>query len=214
MNELEGRTDVKFSSKGNFNYDKDAEDVFAFNDNYDVECWEFRTNISDVCMFIDEIPENWYGIFEPRCYYANDIDYMALGYSSLDSLHKNLKDDIETLGEKFVNDPNSLTAAERERLKLLCSKSIARFKRMHDWVISTDTKHPSNSEFETPIRIGDETFSADTAEYRIAKFKSEFETYFDKDYALIYYVYTFVALMVDQRAKNMFLTYWGDTGKW
>lgn len=67
-------------------------------------------------------------------------------------------------------------------------KNIARFKVMHDWVVST---------------IGD-----------VDKFKNEFETYFDLHYSLIYYVYTFFALMVDQRAKNMFLTYWGKTGKW
>ena len=65
---------------------------------------------------------------------------------------------------------------------------ISNFKVMHDWVVST---------------IND-----------LDKFKAEFETYFDMHFCLIYYVYTFVALMVDQRAKNMFLTYWADTGKW
>lgn len=67
-------------------------------------------------------------------------------------------------------------------------KNISRFKEMHDWVLSTN---------------GD-----------IEKFKNEFEDHFDLHYSLIYYVYTFFALMVDQRAKNMFLTYWGSTGKW
>lgn len=67
-------------------------------------------------------------------------------------------------------------------------KDISRFKTMHDWVVSTK---------------GD-----------VDKFKAEFEQYFDLHYSLIYYVWTFVALMVDQRAKNMFLTYWGSTGKW
>ena len=67
-------------------------------------------------------------------------------------------------------------------------KDISRFKTMHDWVVSTKDN--------------------------VTKFKNEFETYFDLHYSLIYYVYTFVALMVDQRAKNMFLTYWGSTGKW
>ena len=61
-------------------------------------------------------------------------------------------------------------------------------KAMHDWVVST---------------IGD-----------IDKFRNEFEDYFDLHYTLIYYVYTSVMLMVDQRAKNMFLTYWAETGKW
>lgn len=68
------------------------------------------------------------------------------------------------------------------------STNIARFKEMHDWVVSTKDN--------------------------LDKFKMEFEDHFDMHYSLIYYVYTFFALMVDQRAKNMFLTYWGETGKW
>ena len=67
-------------------------------------------------------------------------------------------------------------------------KDISRFKIMHDWVVST-RDNPD-------------------------KFKREFEQYFDMHFTLIYYVYTFFALMVDQRAKNLFLTYWGSTGKW
>ena len=59
---------------------------------------------------------------------------------------------------------------------------------MHDWVVSTKDD--------------------------LDKFKAEFEDHFDMHYCLIYYVYTFFALMVDQRAKNMFMTYWGETGKW
>lgn len=68
------------------------------------------------------------------------------------------------------------------------STNITRFKEMHDWVVSTKDD--------------------------LEKFKMEFEDHFDMHYSLIYYVYTFFALMVDQRAKNMFLTYWGETGKW
>lgn len=67
-------------------------------------------------------------------------------------------------------------------------QDISRFKVMHDWVVSTKGN--------------------------VTKFKREFENYFDLHYALIYYVYSSVMLMVDQRAKNMFLTYWAKTGKW
>ena len=67
-------------------------------------------------------------------------------------------------------------------------KNISRFRQMHNWVVSTKGN--------------------------VTKFKEEFEDWFDLHYSLIYYVYTFFALMVDQRAKNMFLTYWGETGKW
>lgn len=61
-------------------------------------------------------------------------------------------------------------------------EDVTSFKRMHDWVVSTKGN--------------------------VEKFRSEFEDYFDLDFCLIYYVYSFVMLMVDQRAKNMFLTTW------
>lgn len=94
------------------------------------------------------------------------------------------------------------------------SKDISRFKIMHDWVVSTAqgqaTGRALTSEYTD---IDGNVHTNDTAAYRLAKFKTEFEDYFDMHYALIYYVYTFFALMVDQRTKNMFLTYWGKTGK-
>lgn len=65
-----------------------------------------------------------------------------------------------------------------------------------------------------PVTIGTTVYEEDNVDYRRAKFLKEFTNYFDLYYAAIYYVYTFVALMTDQRAKNMFLTYWGETGKW
>jgi hypothetical protein len=38
IEDINNNPNVKFYSKGNFNFDKGAEDVFAFNDNCDVEC--------------------------------------------------------------------------------------------------------------------------------------------------------------------------------
>lgn len=68
------------------------------------------------------------------------------------------------------------------------NSDVARLKAVHDWIVSTK---------------GD-----------VQKFKTEFEEHFNLHKCLIYYVYTFVMLMVDQRAKNMFFTYWGKTQKW
>ncbi len=93
--------------------------------------------------------------------------------------------------------------------------SIARFKVMHDWVVSTNKNAATNEALaETYTDCDGVEHTVDNAAYRIAKFKTEFEDHFDMHFASIYYVYTFFALMVDQRAKNMFLTYWGSTGKW
>jgi hypothetical protein len=57
------------------------------------------------------------------------------------------------------------------------------------------------------VTIGTVEYREDNVDYRRAKFVKEFTNYFDEHYAAVYYVYTFVALMTDQRAKNMFLTY-------
>ena len=65
---------------------------------------------------------------------------------------------------------------------------ITRLKAVHDWVVSTKNN--------------------------TIKFKNEFENHFNLHKCLVYYVYTFLMLMVDQRAKNMMFTYWASTGKW
>ena len=51
-----------------------------------------------------------------------------------------------------------------------------------------------------------EYYQYDTSEYRLAKFKAEFEDYFVLQAMTYYYVFTEVFLMIDSRAKNMFLT--------
>lgn len=55
-----------FYGKANFNYDKGSENVYGFTEEYDVECWEFCNNTSDVCNFKAPLPENWGDDFEAR----------------------------------------------------------------------------------------------------------------------------------------------------
>ena len=86
---------------------------------------------------------------------------------------------------------------------------ISKFKVMHDWVVSTwQNGATGNALGVVYTDATGNTYSVDTAEYRLAKFKKEFTEHFDFGFCLIYYLYTFVMLMVDQRAKNMFLTSW------
>lgn len=75
------------------------------------------------------------------------------------------------------------------------SKAIDRFRLMHSWVVSTKDWDLSQ-------------------ESMLKKYREEFVEIFNLHYVLVYYVWTFFFLMVDQRAKNMFMTYWGETGKW
>ena len=87
-----------------------------------------------------------------------------------------------------LQEKENPSEAEIAELEVQRREAIKRFKEMHDWVIS----------------VKDDTEA----------FKAGFEQRFSLHYTLIYYVYTFLMLMVDQRAKNLFMTYWGKTGKW
>ena len=83
------------------------------------------------------------------------------------------------------------------------------FKIMYRWVYSTCQDNATGENLvEAYVDVDGVTHTQDTKEYRLAKFKTEFEEHFDLDFSLVYYLYTFVMLMCDQRAKNMFLTSW------
>lgn len=83
------------------------------------------------------------------------------------------------------------------------------FKIMYRWVYSTCQDNATNEDLaEAYVDVDGVTHIKDTREYRLAKFKTEFKEHFDMDFSLVYYLYTFVMLMCDQRAKNMFLTSW------
>ena len=86
---------------------------------------------------------------------------------------------------------------------------ISDFKVVHDWTVSTwQGGATGNALSESYTGIDGAVYTNDTAEYRLAKFKKEFTDYYNLDFCLVYYVLTFVLMMVDQRAKNMFLTTW------
>lgn len=94
------------------------------------------------------------------------------------------------------------------------SEDIESFRVMHEWVLGTNQANATGDVLEEAyVDIDGTTHINDTPEYRLAKFKTEFENYFDLDFMLVYYLYTFVTLMVDQRAKNMFMSTW-DKQKW
>ena len=53
------------------------------------------------------------------------------------------------------------------------------------------------------------TFTKDIAEYRLEKFRNEFDKHLDLEYCLVYFVLTELLLCYDSRGKNMMLASWG-----
>lgn len=70
-------------------------------------------------------------------------------------------------------------------------QDYTQFKRLTDWLVECNRELVDTEEEKAA---------------RLEKFKNEFENYFIKDACVFYYLFTEVFLMVDNRAKNMFLT--------
>lgn len=102
--------------------------------------------------------------------------------------------------------------------------NITRLKAFATWLVSTDQSQATGAtlsksvtydtgktdEEGNPITV---TYTKDTAEYRLAKFKAELADHAEVDGMLFNYLFTELFLMVDNRAKNAFPTYY-DGGKW
>ena len=76
-------------------------------------------------------------------------------------------------------------------------------QRLWRWVQATDTTTASNRLLTEEEKFDD--FTTDSVEYRKAKFIKEYTDYFVKDSLLFQYLFTDRYLMIDNRAKNMFL---------
>lgn len=70
-------------------------------------------------------------------------------------------------------------------------RDYTQFKRLCDWLVSCNRELVDTEEEKSA---------------RLQKFKDEFDGYLIKDACIFYYLFTEVFLMVDNRAKNMFLT--------
>jgi hypothetical protein len=80
------------------------------------------------------------------------------------------------------------------------------FKRFCDFIVSTDRRQATNAALDSAVTYDSITYTTDSAEYRLAKFKNEFSKYGFIDPFIFYYIFTETFLMIDSRAKNMFLT--------
>jgi len=78
------------------------------------------------------------------------------------------------------------------------------------WVVSTDPDQATGDTLQASVKYGDTTYTKDTAESRLAKFRAELPDYCELDSALFYYLFTEAFLMVDSRAKNAFPSFIGS----
>ena len=78
------------------------------------------------------------------------------------------------------------------------------------FVYSTWRQNATGDALASSVTYDGVTYTNDTAEYRLAKFKNEFPTYAELDSFIFYYIFTEQFLMVDSRAKNLFIGFNGS----
>lgn len=83
----------------------------------------------------------------------------------------------------------------------------AAFTAMQRWVVSTDRSAATGQVFSVPVELAGEVYAGDTAEYRAAKFRSQFADFFVPEAMDFHYLFTDVNCMTDNRAKNLFFCY-------
>ncbi|MBR2775827.1 MAG: hypothetical protein IKD75_01750, partial [Prevotella sp.] len=80
-----------------------------------------------------------------------------------------------------------------------------KLQELQSFIVSTDRTKATGDSLSSSVTLDGVTYSKDTAEYRLAKFKAEFGDYAEVDSFIFYYIFTELFLMVDSRAKNLFI---------
>lgn len=84
-------------------------------------------------------------------------------------------------------------------------------REFSEWAMATDQTQATGNALPSYVTYDGVTYTNDTAEYRLAKFKAEAWDYMEKDSTIFYYLFTELFLMVDSRAKNSFPSFIGST---
>ena len=89
-------------------------------------------------------------------------------------------------------------------------ENINKLQEFQSFVYSTYRDEATGNALPSSVTYDGTTYTKDTAEYRLAKFRAEFPNYAELDSFIYYYMFTEVFLMVDSRAKNLFIGFAGS----
>lgn len=118
--------------------------------------------------------------------------------------------------ETMYTDPDTGETKERWRFDYEARfpadtwTNYAKLQELQSFIYSTYRAEATGAALPAPITYDEVEYTADTADYRLARFKAEFPSYAELDSFVFYYLFTELFLMVDSRAKNLFIGFNGS----
>ena len=195
---------IHFMGKYNFNLPKRCPAPLGYSG--DLESWEFERNNSANMKFQDndfttmawdavnqEYYPEWYDDWEAR--------FPSDEWRDISKLNEFVSWVKSTWRDEATNE----TLPEPITYKLNTRATVNNY--------SDDLSYTVEEEKVGGVSTGYFflTFTKDTPAYRLTKFKAELGDYVVVDSAVFYYIFTETFLMIDSRAKNMFIGFNGET---
>ena len=87
--------------------------------------------------------------------------------------------------------------------------NYAKLQELQSFSYSTYRADATGDPLDEPVTYDEVEYTTDSADYRLAKFRAEFGNYAEVQSFLFYYIFTELFLMVDSRAKNLFIGFSG-----
>ena len=112
------------------------------------------------------------------------------------------KPQYDMYGNEIEYLTGNITDKDTSEQEMETVYDISKFAELYDWILSTGSAGDPDKEIH-PTDLAGRT--------KGQVFQQDLGKYFDLDGLCLYYVYTHFAIMADQRAKNMFFTYWEPT---
>ena len=126
----------------------------------------------------------------------------------------------DTFDETMVEDPDTGDIKEAWRYDYEARfpsdewTDYTLLQELQSFIYSTYRDEATGDDLDESVTYEGTTYTKDTSAYRLAKFRNEFPDYAVLDSFLFYYIFTELFLMVDSRAKNLFIGFNGaPTGR-
>ena len=194
--------ETHFMGKYNFNLPKRMPEPLGYSEN--MESWEVERNNSANVKFQDndftstswdtvnqkEYP-TWYDDFEAR--------FPSDEWRDIAKLNEFLSWVKSTWRTQATNSNLSSSVTYRVNTRA----TVDLYPNDSSYTVVAEQSNGQNTGYYNI------TFTKDTPAYRLTKFRAEFGDYAELDSATFYYLFTELFLMIDSRAKNMFLGFHG-----